>query len=419
MIRRLILAVLAAAAVSGPAAAQIDLFSRETFNGLVDLRLAAADGERSWTDDGYGKARYGGDAGGGFKLTPQLAEAALVWKPRFSWALSGYLHLQHQPEQENGVDITEAYLSWKPTPTSAWRYGARLGLFYPPISQEHEDIAWGVTNTITPSAINSWVGEEVKVIALEAKATRVLSNGMELGATLAVFDHNDTSGTLLSLRGWALDDVQSTAYGGQRLPALLPRYRGIWRGQALTTIPVLELDNRLGAYARIDWRTGGPANFNLFYYDNAGNRTAVTNGQWSWDTRFVNIGASYDLDRRTRILAQYLNGETLEGFRTARGIWIDVGFSSAYVLAVRQVGKGSASARAEVFNTRDRTFQDRDDNNEHGWAVTGAYRYDVTPYATLKVEAMHVDSNRVGRIYRGTAAQQDQTVVQSSLRFHF
>jgi hypothetical protein len=414
------LAVFAAGLTATPALAQMDLLSPDAFDGVLDLRLAAATGEKSWTDYGYGKTRYSGPKGGdGFKITPQLAEAALVWKPRFTWSLSGYVHLQHQPEQENDVDLNEAYLNWKPTPTSAWRYGARLGLFYPPISQEHTDGAWGVASTITPSAINSWVGEEVKVIGLEAKVSRTLGNGAELGFTAALFDHNDTSGTLLSLRGWALHDVQSVAYGGQPLPTLLPRYRGIWRNQALFTLPVLELDNRLGAYARIDWRTGGKANFNVFYYDNAGNRTAVTNGQWSWDTRFVNVGASYDLDQRTRLLAQYMNGETLEGFQTARGFWIDVGFTSAYVMATRAVGKGSLSARAEFFNTRDRTYQERDDNDEHGWALTGAYRYDLTSFATLKVEAMHVGSDRAGRIYDGTRPRQDQTVIQSALRLHF
>jgi hypothetical protein len=422
--RALLAAVLAAliatpALAPSPALAQADLFSPDAFDGVADLRLAAADGEAAWTDYGYGKARYGGAADGGFKLHPELAEAALVWKPRFTWSLSGHLHLQHQPEQENDVDVNEAYLSWKPAPRTAWRYGARLGLFYPPISQEHDDAAWGVTNTITPSAINSWVGEEVKVIGLELKASRSLGNGAELGAAVAVFDHNDTSGTLVSLRGWGLDDVQSTAYGGQPLPTLLPRYRGIWRGQAPTTIPVLELDNRLGAYLRVDWRTGGKANFNAFYYDNAGNRTAVTNGQWSWDTRFWNLGATYDLDGKTRFLGQVMDGETLEGFRTARGLWIDVGFTSAYVMAVRDIGKGALSLRGEMFETRDRSFQDRDDNDERGWALTGAWRYDVTPFATLKLEAMHVGSNRAGRIYAGLRPRQDQTVLQSALRLHF
>jgi hypothetical protein len=413
-----VLAMIAAGAVSTVARAETDLLSRETLSGLVDLRLAAASGERTWTDYGYGKSRYSG-ADGELRVTPQLAEAALVWKPRLSWDLSGVVHVQHQPEQERVADVVEAFLTWKPAPRSAWRYGARAGLFYPPISQEHDDPAWGVTHTITPSAINSWVGEEVKVVGFEAKAGRTFESGQELGVTVAVFGYNDTSGTLLSMRGWALDDVKTTAFGGLPLPALDAPYRGIWRGQALDTIPTYEIDGRLGFYGRADWRTGGPAAFNLFYYDNGGNRTGVEDLQWAWDTRFWNFGASFDPDPRTRILAQVMTGETLEGFPTPRGIWIDVGFTSAYVLATRSYGKGSVTGRAEYFETRDRTWQDRDDNDEQGWAFTGAYRYELAPHATWVLEAMHIASDRPARLYRAASPRQDQTVVQSSLRLHF
>ncbi|HTI67260.1 MAG TPA: hypothetical protein VL460_06900 [Caulobacteraceae bacterium] len=413
-------AILAAVAGAAPAWAQADILSRESFSGLVDLRLAAADGERSWTDEAYGKIRYGGPgAGDGLRITPQLAEAALVWKPRFTWALSGVVHVQHQPEQEREVDLVEAYLNWKPTPTTAWRYGARAGLFYPPISMEHDDPAWGVTHTITPSAINSWVGEEVKVVALEGKLGRSFDSGDEVSVTAAVFDYNDTSGTLLSLRGWALDDVQAGAFSGQALPALPPRYQGIWRGQAEDTYPVYRLDKRVGAYGRLDWRTSGPLTFNLFYYDNFGNRTAVRNLQWSWDTRFWNFGATLDVDKRTKLLAQALSGSTLEGYPTPRGIWIDVDFNSVYLLATRSYGKASVAGRVEYFETRDFTWQDRDDNNEHGWALTGAYRYELTPYATLRLEALHVASDRPARLYRATDPHQAQILVQSSLRLHF
>lgn len=408
---------LAAATV---ARADVDLFSPGTIAGLVDLRMAAADGEKSWTKDAFGKSRYGGDPGGGWKLKPQLAEVAAVWKPRLSWDLGAVVHVQHQPEQEeHPVDLVEAYLNWKPTPRSSWRYTARAGLFFPPISLEHQDPAWGVTHTITPSAINSWVGEEVKVLGLEGQVSHSFGSGDELGATVALFGYNDTAGTLLSLRGWGIDDVKGTAFGELPLPALLPQYQGIWRGQDADTYPVRELDSRIGAYGRIDWRTAGPAAFNLFYYDNGGNRTSVRDGQWSWDTKFWNLGASLNPDKRTEILAQAVTGRTLEGYPTPVGVWIDVSFRSAYLLASRSYGKGAFAGRVEYFETIDHTFQMRDDNNEHGWALTGAYRYELTPNATLKLEAQHIASNRLARTYHGDAPHQDQTVLQSSLKLHF
>ena len=60
--------------------------------------------------------------------------------------------------------LSEAYLVFKPTPAGDTRYSVRAGLFYPPVSQEHQGPAWIDADMITPSAINSWIGEEVKVV---------------------------------------------------------------------------------------------------------------------------------------------------------------------------------------------------------------------------------------------------------------
>src|ERR1700712_991513 len=109
MIRAALCSLLLALAAC-PAHAEADLFSRETLSGLADIRLAASNGERSWTDGGYGKTRYSG-GGDDIKITPQLAEAALVWKPRLSWDLGAVVQLQYQPEQVRGVDVVEAYFA--------------------------------------------------------------------------------------------------------------------------------------------------------------------------------------------------------------------------------------------------------------------------------------------------------------------
>ena len=412
------MAGVAAAALAAPAWAQADLFSPDTVSGLVDLRVAAANGETSWTDGGYGKSRYSGNEDGTFKITPQIAEAALVWQPRFTWDLGAVVDLQAQPGQNQAVDAVEAYLAFKPTPTSNWRYSARAGLFYPPISMEHTDTAWGVEHTITPSAINSWVGEEVKVIGFEHKLAYDFG-GQQLAATVAAFGFNDTSGTLLSLRGWALHDLKTTAFGDLPLPKLLPQYSKIWRGQAQDTEGTRELDGRIGLYGRLDWRTDGPAAFNVFYYDNAGNRTAVTNGQWAWETKFWNLGASYDIDPHTQILAQALTGETYEGFPTPQGIWIDVSFYSAYVLATHSFGNWSMTGRVDWFETRDHTFIVRDNNNEWGWAYTAAFRYDITPKIAWLNELLYITSDRYAREYLGEDDDQSGVTLQSSLRVKF
>jgi hypothetical protein len=192
-----LLRALATLALPAPAAAGLpDVALPENVTAIMDLRLVGVDGERSWTDGGFGKSRFGPDDGD-FELDPVAAEGTLVWQPPLSWDLTGTVAVSAQHEQDQPVDLVEAFLSWRPVPRGATRFSARAGLFWPPISLEHEGPAWSVSNMITPSAINSWVGEEVKVVALEAGAAREAGGG-RLSATVGLFGMNDTAATLLS-----------------------------------------------------------------------------------------------------------------------------------------------------------------------------------------------------------------------------
>lgn len=400
---------------AGQARADVDLASPETLSALIDLRGAIADGERSWVDDGFGKTRFGGD--GGTRAHAAIADAALLWTPRFSWDLTGVVDVEAQPEQEHGIDVVEAYLRLRPAPSSAWRASGRFGLFYPPISLEHDDKGWQVSRTITPSAINSWVSEEVKVIGAEATVSHVSDSGQEAGLTAAIFSYNDTSGTLLTFRGWALDDARTTAFSAFPLPALSTFSSYI---QPRDTFPTREIDNRAGWYVRADWRASAPLALNAFYYDNRGNKVGVTpSGQWAWATRFLNLGLSVDLDEQTQVLAQAMSGRTLMGFPTSQGIWYDVDFDAAYFLLSRTFGASALTGRIDWFRTRDRTLQTIDNNDENGWAATLAWRRELTPHAKLFVEALHVSSDRPSRLYDAIEPRQGQTLVQSSLKLSF
>jgi hypothetical protein len=396
-------------AIAGHAHAQADLFSRDTLSGLIDLRLGAADGETAWIDGGLGKARFG-DGG---KLA--LGEASIVWNPRFSSRLGAVVVAQSQQGQDRIIDAGEAYLTYRGDVASSVRISGRAGLIYPPISLEHDGLEWSVPDTITPSAINSWVAEETKVVGLEATARGVLA-GQRLSATFGVFTHGDTSGTLLSFRGWALHDLKSSASGDFPLPPLSPF---MTRRQAPFTTSVRELDGRAGVYARIEWRPSSRLALDAFAYDNNGDRTSVDNGEWSWETRFGNLGVRFDLDDDTHIRAQAMQGETLMGYSNVNGVWIDVGFQALYASVTRTLGPGSVTARLDQFSTTDRTNKAVDDNAEHGWSGLAAYRWDVRPDVHLVFEALHISSDRPERARLGETPRQTQTVVQTALRYLF
>ena len=395
---------------AGAAHAEANLFSRDTISGLVDLRLVAANGETSWVDGAVGKARFG-DGHQGLRL----GEAALVWNPRFSDTLSAVIVGESQDGQRHAVDLGEGYLAYRSRPGSALRLSARAGVFYPPISLEHDGLDWSVPDTITPSAINTWVAEETKVVGVEATIRRTIA-GQTFSLTAGGFKNGDTSGTELTFRGWALHDIKSPVFGRFPLP---PLSAAMARRQAPSTTPLAEIDGHVGYYGRLEWKPSSRLAFDLFGYDNGGDRIGVdARREWSWETRFWNLGMRLDLDA-VAVKAQVMTGETLMGYSNALGIWADMGFEAAYVSASKALGPGSATVRYDHFSTTDRTNKATDNNAEHGWSALAAYRWDVRPNAQIVFEALYIDSFRRDRARLGLAPAQDQTVLQTAFRHQF
>ena len=391
-----------------------DVLGAQAFDGSIDLRTSVVGGETGWLDGGFGKLRSGGDDGG-TQARARVAAADLAWKPQFSFDLAGLVSVTHQAGQSNDLDLNEAFLSYRTGP-AATRFSARAGVFWPPVSLEHGGSAWQVTDSITPSAVNSWIGEEVKVLAFEGKLEHRFA-GQSLALTAAVFEHDDMAGTLLTYRGWALHDVRMTVGGNFPLPPLSASKQPY---QAQITNPFWEVDGRAGYYARLDWQTPWPVSVNLFRYDNRGDRLSTYELQTAWRTRFWNAGAMASLGQRTIAKAQVLWGNTLVGPETGFGIPGDVDFAAAYLLLSRELAGGKLSARGDWFKTHDNSFVASDDNNEHGWSGMLAYKHPLTGFADLVVEVLHVESTRQMRLANaGIAAAQTQTQLQTALRFGF
>jgi hypothetical protein len=414
---------LAASAVVGLAAgaahaagdsvwSDIDLFSPGVFSGQLDVRLAGATGEESWTAGGFGKTRVSG--GGGDFSGHGLGDASLVWRPHLTWDWTGVVVGEVQSGQRAG--IAEAYLAYKPVPRSAFSYSARIGLFYPPVSLENDGVAWTTPDTITASAVNSWVGEEVKVVAAEASVRRSFGE-QSVGLTAALFGYNDTSGTLLALRGWSLDDIRANTFSHFKVAPLSDflEYR-----QASYTTPIAEIDHRIGFYGRADWRVTDQLALNVFFYDNNGDRTSHrADYQWAWADRFWNVGASFDLDPKTRILAQVMTGGTQMGLADPQR-WVDVDYVAGYVLATRKLGEDAVTGRVDLFETTSHNYDDTGSLGEQGWALTADYRRHLARHADLLFEALHVESRRPSLPeLTGQSPNQSQTVLQAALRLSF
>ena len=394
--------------------AQNDIIGLEAFDGRLDIRASVVGGEPGWLDGGFGKLREGGKDG---ETEPRLTLAAadLAWKPRFSWNLTGLVSITHQRELSNDVDISEAYIEFRSDPAPT-RFAVRAGAMWPPVSMEHSGSNWEVTDSITPSAANSWIGEEIKVLAFEASVERSFGEH-ELKLTAATFLHNDLSGTLLFYRGWSLNDFRVTVDAEHPLPPLAPASAD---KQDRISTTFWELDDRAGYYARIDYTPPLPVTFNLFRYDNLGDHVSTREKQIQWLTRFWNFGVAARLDEQTVAKAQVMWGNTAAGAETPLGLPGDMDFATAYLLVSRDIGDGRLTVRGDWFETTDNTYVAENNNNEEGWSAMAAYKHPVTDFADVVVELIHVDSDRPGRaLYGNWAAQQSQTMFQTAVRLSF
>src|SRR4051795_7461114 len=204
-----------AALWASPASAEssLKLFSPDTLELVGEFRVVAVDGEKSWVDGGYGKLRSSG-GGDDFRVRPQLGNVNLIWQPQFTWSLSAVVVGTLQGGDRTEAGLSQAYLTFKPMRGSKLAFSARAGLMWPPVSLEHEGADWHVEDSITPSAINTWIGEEVRPVAVEGSLAADVGQH-KLRATAALMAANDTAGTLLTFRGWALHDRMTLAFHRQ------------------------------------------------------------------------------------------------------------------------------------------------------------------------------------------------------------
>jgi hypothetical protein len=239
------------------------------------------------------------------------------------------------------------------------------------------------------------------------------------GVTAAVFTGNDTSGTILTWRGWALHDIASGRNSRLPLPAGNKGWAKIFAtGQQAPFSDIsAEIDSNTGQYIRLDWRPPAPFAVNLDYYANEADPEAMRHDQWGWDTRFCNLGVQARPSGNVEILAQYMRGTSVMGWRMGNVWAFDVAFDTAYVLATRELNGGAKlTGRADYFAVKDRSWRSKDDNTEKGYAATVAYMRPLNAHLDLAVETLHVVSNRPSRSYQSVAPHQAQTQIQVALK---
>ena len=362
-----------------------------------------------------GKLRY--DSGSNVL---QLGQAVLKVEQDIGESWAAHVIASAASDRRRRVDLNEAWLAWSPVPAGPWRLRAKLGAFFPATSVEldYDSIGWTPERTLSSSAINSWIGEELRTKGLELhwqRDGRFSGSPHDFGFTAAIYGWNDPAGTLLAWRGWSISD-RITRLSEPLLLADLPAYaKGgpIWH-QTRDIQLFRDTDHRPGYYAGLNYRWNGQLEAALLHYDNRADPMTIKGRQWGWTTRFEHASLRWRPSTRWELAAQAMHGTTFMGPNI-----VNVPFASWYVLASHTIGRGSTTIRYDRFRTGDRDILPQDPNQERGHALALAYRWRACDSMDVLAEWLRVSSDRASLVEMGESPHQRGRSVSLAARLHF
>ncbi len=375
-------------------------------NAFADYRLVAPAGERSWNEGGLGKTRFGG--GGG--VAGHYGVGGIVGSALLLPDLRVVADAQFLSAGQDSVELVEAYLRYRPVSTSRLRYAVKAGEFFPPVSLENDGVGWTSPWTLTPSAINSWVAEELRTIGSEG-SLEWRGDQDTIGLGVALFTDNEPAGALLAGRGWALDDQVYGIGGELRVPDVQARQFGQPAPYRYDVFQ--QIDGRFGYYADATWQSREWGRLALMYYDNNADPTAETpNDVYAWHTTFWSLGATTQAGP-VELIGQAMAGRTQITPMPSNSV---TDYQAAYLLAAMTFGQWQPTLRVDLFGTQNPT---NSRESEHGNAVTLALNWRPRPWLRLTGELVRIDSWRTQRLDEGLAPRRADTQAQLAARVFY
>lgn len=384
-----------------------------TFTAMLDLRLVSSDATTSFIrDGGLGLTRFDEDHEG-----LRLGRMFLEYRGRLSDTLDARVVLDSYLDgDKNPVDISEAFLQWRPWPQNAWRWRVRAGAFYPAISFENTAPGWNSAYTLSSSAINTWLGEEIRAIGAEVNATWLGTRaGYPVDVSLigGLYGWNDPAGVVIFQRGWGLHDRQTALFGGVE-QAFYPNG---------TSRPQLELfheiDHRAGFYAGAQVAHPAGVTLRFMHYDNRGDPGAENAYEYAWLTRFNSAGLQVQAPHDWTFMAQWMAGYTSVGESPDSLGRLASEYDAWFVLASRGFGKHRLSARHDDFYSTSVRGANLFDNWQDGRADTLAYLYTHDKHWQLVIESMRIDSRVRQRTLLGLPVRAVEKTHQLAVRYTF
>jgi hypothetical protein len=349
----------------------------------LDTRAVTSDAGRSFMDGGLGTTRFDRKDSGiqlgraRFAVTASLGE---LWSAHFD--ASAWDDKDRSP-----VGVTEAYLQFRPYPRAGYRFRLKAGAFYPPVSLENRAAGWESPYTLSYSAINTWLGVEVRTIGLEAQldwlGTRT-GHDFDLGLTAGAFRWNEGAGVVLASNGFMLHDRQTPVFGRVGPPG--------------GAEPFQQFDGRTGVYAGVEGRYLDRVVLRVLRYDNRADPTQIdtVSGAIAWDTRFNSAGLRIESETGWTGIVQWLDGETSIA---PGGQSIPWPFQAEFALLSKRLGRHALSARYDWFrvdsNSPPPAFEAY--GRQRGHAFTAAWLFDADAHWRLALEWLRVGSHSYNR----------------------
>ncbi len=291
----------------------------------IDLRAQVADATPSFLRGQLGKLRSDDAA----SLATSRLRLGLAQPLGEAWRAVADITISADDPDAFG-DLTEAYFEYRPYPQAGWRTRVKLGAFYAPISLENRAAGWETPYSLSSSALNAWIGEELRTVGAELQldwlGTRMGSD-FDAGLVVGLYGWNDFAGAFLAARGFRVQDRQTAVFGEVAQPGV----------KAYSLEPFLESDDRPGYYVGARVNYAGRLELRALHYDNRGDPTVFVArvADYIWQTRFDAIGLRLETANGWTVIAQRMAGSTAIEPGGTRLRW---DYDASFLLVSRELG---------------------------------------------------------------------------------
>jgi hypothetical protein len=353
-------------------------FAQSSFRtyGFLTLREIRVKAQPSWSTGGWGRFDVGAPKADDHRtVNVDVLQLGIDWTPA-SWFLvhtDGLARREQSGTVGRRAGFVQAYADLRTE-----RLRLRGGAFFLPTSLENVDPLWNSRYTITYSALNSWMGQEVRPMGADIQFSPNFY--FTIGGT--AFRGNDTMGSALASRGWTIgnrislyDEVIARAPAPGRTRPIGP-----------------EVDKRIGDSERIRIQLPERALLQFTRIDNRAKLLVRPAPETPWRTKFNIIGAQLGTTGPTTLAAEWAYGSTALGFP---GGSLTMDFDTVYVLLSQKRGSSRFTGRIERFTTKNHKRPVNDSKREHGSALTLSWLNESSTSFRSGLEYVHVKGDRL------------------------